>query len=91
MTREHSAEVLEQMSRNMLHGRWTPYHLEVLLHHYCSLAAFPRHAAPAYPECLRTLRLAGIMERGSTAITMRGAIFVGMLLQTPVPKENPPG
>lgn len=78
-----SDEVRDQIARNMRHGRWTPYHLEVLLHHYCSSAAFARCDALAYPECLRTLRQAGLIEMGGWTVTLRGAIFVGMLLQMP--------
>lgn len=90
MTTRLDPKIEGQILRNMT-ARWSPYNLEVLLHHYASRAPFPRCHAPAYEGCIRELRYNGLMEMGSFAITLRGAIFVGMLLQTPVPKENPPG
>lgn len=90
MTTRLDPKIEGQILRNMT-ARWSPYNLEVLMHHYASRAPFPRADAPAYPGCIRELRYNGLMEMGSFAITLRGALFVGMLLQTPVPKENPPG
>lgn len=85
MTTRLDPHIEGQILRNMT-ARWSPYNLEVLLHHYASRAPFPRADAPAYPGCLRTLRQAGFMEMGSTAITLRGALFVGMLLNAPAPR-----
>lgn len=82
-------EEQEQIYRENMESLWTPYNLEVLLHHYASGAPFPRELAPAYPECISTLRHAGLMELGSKRLTFAGGRFVVALCNLS-PGNGPP-
>lgn len=41
---------------------WTPYQIEIILHHHCSAGRFPRADAPIYPETLQWIAEAGLIE-----------------------------
>lgn len=67
----------------------TPYMLEILFHHHCSRAPFPRENAPAYTETVDELVLLGVLERiefGFIQSTDRGKAYIEMILTTPLPE-----
>jgi len=68
---------------------WTPYQIEILLHHYCSGARFPREDAPAYPGELKGLMDIGLLEyvNGIPRATPRGQALIGMWCATPLPEQ----
>jgi len=68
---------------------WTPYQLEIVLHHTFSLARFDRENAPLYPKERDHLIEVGLLEwrDGIPKATEKGLVFVEMLLQTPVPRN----
>ena len=70
---------------------WTPYEMEIILHHHVSIAPFPRAAAPAYPEALVRLHGAGILDRADRMAytTPVGAALVELWLATPAPRLAP--
>lgn len=67
--------------RAYIASRWSLYHLEVLSHHFCSHAPFPREHAPAYPGCLAELRDAGLIDT-DRQVTTRGVLFIARLCNT---------
>lgn len=75
-----------QIIDNARRGGWTPYQIEILLHHYTSSAPFPRHDARAYGPTLEQLQIEGLLDQ-KKRITYHGAIFVGNLLRTPLPPK----
>lgn len=66
---------------------WTPYQMEIIMHHYVSKAIFPRATAPLYSETLSELLQIGVIdyEDGIPIVTQKGAALVDMWLQTPLP------
>jgi hypothetical protein len=68
---------------------WTPYEIEIILHHYCSFAKFERDDAPAYAPCRDQLIQFGVLEwrDGIPKTTKQGDVLVEMLLQTPMPQN----
>jgi hypothetical protein len=74
---------------------WTPYDIEVVLHHFASGARFDRWTAPAYEPCVSALVEAGILtvadvpDSGVVSginCTPLGEALVEMWLQTPAPR-----
>jgi hypothetical protein len=65
---------------------WSLYHIEILSHHFCSVAPFPREDAPAYPGCLADLREAGLVDL-DRKVTATGIRFIAALCSTPAPAE----
>lgn len=63
---------------------WTPYQIEILLHHHCSTARFSRADAPAFNEALGSLQEAGLLNSERRTTDM-GVAFLEMLLSTPLP------
>lgn len=68
---------------------WTPFQLDIVLHHYASTARYPREDAPIYGEEIAHLMQSGVIEyrEGIPRTTRLGDHFVEMLLQTPLPLE----
>ena len=76
---------------------WTPYQIEIMLHHYCSGGKFPRWTAPGYEGTVSELVVRGLLNPHAThttaeddsgiAVTDLGRCFVEMLLQTPLPRH----
>ena len=66
---------------------WSPYEIEVMLHHYASSSPFPRAGARVYPECTEKLIAKGLLEScdGGLQATELGQAFIRMLCETPVP------
>ena len=67
---------------------WTPYMIEILLHHHCSTAKFPREDAPAYRTTVEFLVDKGVLFRagdGTIRATDCGAALVRMWCDTPLP------
>lgn len=71
---------------------WTPYQIEIVLHHYCSKAPFPRRDAPAYGSTVADLVHDGILidSKDGTAIaaTEMGNALVEMWCNTPLPVQR---
>lgn len=67
---------------------WTPYQIEIMLHHHCSGARFPREDAPAYPYELKGLMDAGLLDYqdGIPRSTLLGQALIEMWCATPVPE-----
>ncbi len=79
---------------------WTPYELEIILHHAHSLAPFDRETAPLYPPTIQNLMELGYFKRialsgteeavgGYSNIrpTEKCMVFVELLLRTPEPRN----
>ena len=67
---------------------WTPYEISVVIHHYGSMAPFPRPDAPIYWPTVDRLKRAGILADGNDSppvITELGKALVRMWCETPVP------
>lgn len=68
---------------------WTPYQIEIVLHHHCSLASFPRQNAPAYSGTVSDLIQAGVLidNHDSSAVTTTelGKALVDMWCAQPLP------
>lgn len=69
---------------------WTPYQIEIILHHNCSNAPFPRASAPAYQNTVSDLIHDGILTdieggEGFIKTTELGAALVEMWRNTPLP------
>jgi hypothetical protein len=71
----------------MMSGRnWTPYEIEIILHHYGSRDVFPRQSAPLYGATIQRLRENGYFDRDMLA-TEKCRVFVELLLRTPEPRN----
>lgn len=69
---------------------WTPYQIELIVHHTVSSADFPRGSAPAYPGEIDELESRGILYRttsGRIAATEKGRALVDMWSTTPLPVQ----
>lgn len=77
---EPSAE-WEEAFASYRSARWSLYNIEVLSHHFCSHAPFPREDAPAYPRCLRELQTAGLMDK-DRRVTAAGVRFIAAICNT---------
>lgn len=78
---------------------WTPYELEVILHHADSLSRFDRDSAPLYATALANLSERGLFKRveltsderamdySTVRPTEKCKVFVEMLLGTPEPRS----
>lgn len=66
---------------------WTPYQIEIVLHHHCSSASFPRSDAPAYEGTVNALLQKGVLtqEGGRLETTECGKKLVDLWCKTPVP------
>lgn len=67
---------------------WTPYQIEIMLHHHCSAARFSRDNAPAYAETVRGLIDMGLLvdSDGSIRSTLLGKAMVKLWCSTPIPE-----
>jgi hypothetical protein len=74
---------------------WSPLHLELVLHHYCSSSPW-RGSSPVAPAYTNDLIAAGLLiEKNldpgtpdNITITPRGKAFVDILCQTPIPVQR---
>jgi len=66
---------------------WTPYQIEIVLHHHCSGGRFPRESAPAYQETVASLVDAGILQVDEDIFrtTPLGIALVEMWCSQPIP------
>lgn len=69
---------------------WSPHDIEVLLHHYCSSAPWPRAEAPAYRDSILRMTQddligASDIDAGIAVTTDRAAALVRMWCEQPVP------
>lgn len=83
---ERDAEWREALQA-YLAAQWSLYNIEVLSHHFCCHARFPREDAPGYPECLRQLQSAGLMDE-DRRVTAAGVRFIATICNTPAPKAE---
>ena len=71
--------------------RFTPYTINVVLHHHCSRADFPLSSTPLYRQIIRELsehELLYLASDNQYCTTERGKAFVEMLLHTPLPVKQ---
>jgi hypothetical protein len=68
---------------------WTPYQIEIVLHHYYSSEPFPRCDAPLYPSTRDDLVSVGVLEwrHGIPWVTEKGKALVAMWCATPLPQQ----
>jgi hypothetical protein len=77
---------------------WTPYDVEIMLHHYCGPSRFPRWTASAYEGAVSRLIDAGLLrmddapddgsdDRSHVFCTDLGASLIEMWLGTPMPRQ----
>lgn len=67
---------------------WSPYEIEIMIHHYGSRAPFPRSEAPAYSGTVTRLVQAGLLESVNESpyrATELGRGLVELWMATPVP------
>ena len=68
---------------------WTPYKMEIILHHHCSEAPFARASAPAYWPTVKELVDDGILWRGGIDLPLKttdlGKGLIEMWANTPIP------
>ncbi|MBB3411280.1 hypothetical protein FHT87_005233 [Rhizobium sp. BK316] len=71
---------------------WTPYEIEIILHHNCSLAPFERNTAPSYWPTVKRLVDVGILRRGDiespVETTDLGKGLVRLWCETPIPVQQ---
>lgn len=70
---------------------WTPYQMEILIHHHVSSAGFPRQGAPAYLKEIASLTELGLLHRtedGWLTTTDRAAALIDMWRATPIPVQQ---
>ena len=71
--------------------RWTPLHIELMIHYHCSCAPIINADAPAVIEYTRHLLDDGLIisdevrASGYTSTT-KGEAFVSLLCRTPIPR-----
>lgn len=68
---------------------WTPYQIEIILHHHTSTGRFPRSDAPIYSGEISHLCDLGVLfyEDGIARTTTMGKALVEMWTSTPLPKQ----
>lgn len=67
---------------------WSPYEIDIVLHHHTSHAEYPRRDAPAYPETISRLIECGVLGRdhaGFLSTTGVGQALVSMWCNQPLP------
>lgn len=69
---------------------WTPYQITIILHHYYSVAEYPRSDAPIYQSTVDDLIKSGVLTesqviKGEYGVTELGAALIKMWLETPLP------
>lgn len=72
----------------MTEQQWTPYAIEIILHHHCSNVPFERANAPAYAGYVERLRSAGVLDYDSDSVlrtTAKGQALVSAWCATPAP------
>jgi hypothetical protein len=68
---------------------WTIHDLEVLFHHYCSTAPWPRPQYPAYEASLRKLWVYGLIDSvDDKHVTPKGCALINIILKTPLPEQG---
>jgi hypothetical protein len=68
---------------------WTIFEMEIILHHACSSAPFPRYTAPIYQETVERLRSLGIMDDGGAkTVTDLGHALIDLWRNTPLPVQR---
>lgn len=67
---------------------WTPYQIEIIMHHHVSTSMFPRCNAPAYPGEVDQLIGMGVLEKIDARLTTTpmGEALITMWYQTPLPE-----
>lgn len=69
--------------------RWSPFDIQVLLHHYATVSAFERRDAPAYRDTMKRLTDFGLLSWDNMndlpVITELGSALVKMWCETPIP------
>jgi hypothetical protein len=71
----------------------TPYQIKLILHWHCVADRFPHDSAPIYGETMAWMISDGLIKRndedaGLYTTTERGAKFVEMLCETPLPENR---
>lgn len=70
----------------------TPYEIELMLHFYCSQAAFPRYCAPIYHETMMGLLDRGLVKtfdtEGNATLTDKGRAYIKLLCSMPIPVQG---
>ena len=70
---------------------WTPFVINVVLHHYASPTPFDRAHLPHYKEVVKDLTERGILlpnEFGYCDVTERGRALVSLWCETPIPMQK---
>lgn len=68
---------------------WTPYQIEIILHHHSSLDRFARAEYPIYGHTLNHLHDIGVLcyEDGVSRTSPRGKALVELWKSTPLPEQ----
>lgn len=71
----------------------TPYQIKLILHWHCVVDRFPHDNAPIYAPTMAGMISDGLLKRseegeGFYTTTERGAKFVEMLCETPLPESH---
>ncbi len=71
----------------------TPYQIKLILHWHCVVDRFPQANSPIYGETMAAMIADGLLKKredsdGLYTTTERGAKFVEMLCETPLPVER---
>lgn len=69
---------------------WSPYQIEIILHHYCSPSIYPATNQESYDRELAWMSEHDILRRDGQGIlrpTAIGEALVELWLQTPLPRQ----
>lgn len=66
---------------------WTPYQIEIILHHHVSTERFARSEYPIYSHTVDHLHKLGVLyyDNGVSRTTPKGQALVNMWRNTPLP------
>lgn len=71
--------------------RFRPYDLQLMLHFHCSQARWPEADAPAFPDAVRCLHDAGVLEESINGLdwclSELGTAWLRAMLLTPQPRK----
>ena len=72
---------------------WTPLHIELMLHYYCSCEEYPTADAPSVIEFTGNLEANDLIKsdypkKNKYCATEKGEAFVQKICNTPLPKRK---
>ncbi len=80
----HWLEVRPVSEPVVFEGRWTPFEISVMLHHFKSSAPHPKRDVPAYAPAVARLAKLGLME--GERLTFLGELLIYAICATPTPR-----